>query len=255
MQADRSHGPWNRSTVLAPSNPINVSRFITFTNTTTQDIILNAPVLEGSDPSHFELLERWPMGTVLSANQRATLKLGYRAQEAAESDATLVVSTSKSTSDQALRVSLTGRAVTNFLSVTPMELDFSFVDLGVQSDPSEITLTNEARADRLVRVENPSPVFEVDSSELTRPISPGGSATLRVTFHPAEGGASSSQLRLRLQGEDSPDVVIELRGQGRTLRGEGGACSCDSGGGGNALLALFGLVALSVRRMIRLRRD
>ena len=234
-------------TVIAPVNPAAVSRFITITNTTTQDVTLNAVTLEGRDPTHFALLEQWNAGTVLSANQRATLKLGYRAPEAASSEATLVVSTTKSTSDQALRVSLSGRAVTNFLSITPMELDFGFVDLGVQSDPLEITLTNEARVDRLVRVESTNPAFTVDASELTRPLTPGASATLRVTFLPAQGGSTSSQLRLRLQGEESADVVIELRGQGRTLQGEGGGCACGAGGGGSALLGLLGLLALRSR--------
>lgn len=234
-------------TVLAPVNPAIVSRFITITNTTTQDVILNTPTLEGRDPTHFVLLEQWNAGTVLSANQRATLKLGYRAPEAASSEATLVVSTTKSTSDQALRVSLSGRAVSNFLSITPMELDFGFVDLGVQSDPLEITLTNEARVDRLVRVENTNPAFTVDSSELGRPLTPGASATLRVTFLPSQGGTTSSELRLRLQGEDSADVVIGLRGQGRTLQGEGGGCACGAGGGGSAVLGLLGLLALRLR--------
>jgi MYXO-CTERM domain-containing protein len=160
-----------------------------------------------------------------------------------------VVSTTKSTSDQALRVSLSGRAVTNFLSITPMELDFGFVDLGVQSDPLEITLTNEARVDRLVRVESTNPAFTVDASELTRPLTPGASAILRVTFLPTQGGSTSSQLRLRLQGEESADVVIELRGQGRTLQGEGGGCACGAGGGGSALLGLLGLLALRIRRL------
>jgi hypothetical protein len=236
-------------TVLAPVNPAIVNRFITITNTTTQDVTLNAATLEGRDPTHFALLEQWNTGTVLSANQRATLKLGYRAPEAARSEATLVVSTTKSTSDQVLRVSLSGRAVTNFLSVTPMELDFGFVDLGVQSDPLEITLTNEAQVDRLVRVESADPAFTVDASELTRPLTPGASATFRVTFLPAKGGATSSQLRLRLQGEESADVVIELRGQGRTLQGEGGGCACGAGGGGSALLGLLGLLALRIRRL------
>ncbi|MCY1078690.1 choice-of-anchor D domain-containing protein [Archangium lansingense] len=254
LEADVENLEVDFGTVLAPSDPKNVSRFLTITNTTTQDVTLNAPVLEGPAPSHFELLEQWTAGTVLSANQRATLKLGYRAQEATNSEATLVVSTTKSTSDQALRVSLTGRAVTNFLSVTPMDLDFGFVDIGGQSDPTEITLTNEARVDRLVRVESANPAFEVEASELTSPLEPGESATLRVTFHPTEGGTSSGELRLRLQGEDSADIVIKLRGQGRTLEIEGGACSCGAGGG-NALLGLLGLVALRGRPRPRVRGD
>lgn len=253
LEADVENLEVDFGTVLAPSDPKNVSRFLTITNTTTQDVTLNAPALEGPAPSHFELLEQWKAGTVLSANQRATLKLGYRAQEATNSEATLVVSTTKSTSDQALRVSLTGRAVTNFLSITPMDLDFGFVDIGGQSDPTEITLTNEARVDRLVRVESANPAFEVDANELTSPLEPGESATLRVTFHPTEGGTSSGELRLRLQGEDSADIVIKLRGQGRTLEIEGGACSCGVGGG-NTLLGLLALVALRVRRSFPRRR-
>lgn len=251
LAADAESLQLDFGTVLAPSDPRNVSRFLTITNTTTQDVTLKAPTLEGLNSTHFEVLDQWQAGAVLSANQRATLKLGYRAQEATNSEATLVVSTTRSTSDQDLRVSLTGRAVTNFLSVIPMKLDFGFVDLGAQSDPLEITLTNEARTDRMVQVTNANSAFEVDDSEVARPLSPGASATLRVTFHPTEGGTSSSELRLQLQGENSPDVVIELQGQGRTLRGEGGACSCSSGGGGSALLGLFGLVALWVRRMRR----
>jgi hypothetical protein len=235
-------------TVLAPSDPGNVSRFLTVTNKSTQDVTLKAPTLEGFNPDHFEVLEQWQAGLVLSANQRATLKVGYRAQEAASSQATLVVSTTKSTSDQALRVSLSGRTVTNFLSVTPMELDFGFVDLGGQSDPMEVTVTNEARVERLVRIQSVDPAFEVDASQLTSALQPGKSATLSVTFHPTVGGPSSSQLRLHLQGEDSADVVLELRGQGRTLQGEGGGCACGSGGGGSAVLGMLLLCLRAWRR-------
>lgn len=241
-------------TVLAPAQPARLARTLTLTNKSSQSIKLTAITLEGLNPDHFELVEKPQDGVTLSPNQQVALKVGYRAQEATSSDAVLSVKTLESGDQDALRIHLLGRAVTNFLAVSPMTLEFGFTDIGALSDPQEIQITNESRTEQLVRVaENSNPAFELDASALDSPLAPGASASLHVTFHPSAGGAASGELRLHLLGTDTPDVVIGLSGQGRTLQGEGGGCSCGTGGGGvAALLGLLGLVVLRTRRRERL---
>jgi MYXO-CTERM domain-containing protein len=221
---------------------------LVLTNDSSQPIVLKPPKIEGSQAYNFTVVSPTiePAGRTLAPGASITLELKFDTAQASISRATLVLDTQAQ--ERAALVLLMGRTVPSFLATDPMSVDFDWVDIGAQSEPQQITLTNQSGSPtRVSLLEEPHPAFEVDSSELSRELAPGEQATLRVTFRPAEGGSFTGDLRLRRQGETEADVSIALSGQARTLAGEGG-CACGAGSGGSALLGLLVLAVLRSRR-------
>ncbi|HEX8702918.1 MAG TPA: choice-of-anchor D domain-containing protein, partial [Myxococcaceae bacterium] len=224
------------------------TKTLLLTNDSTERIVLRKPTFEGAGEKNFSVLAP-PIedtGRVIEAGARLTLELKFNTAQESDSRADLVLNTDNQ--DRPARVSLRGKAVASFLEISPKRVDFGWVDLGVQSEPQQITITNKsAYAKRVTIPDNPGSFFKVDKGDLEeRDLAPGEEAVFHVSFQPAEGGSFSEELQLFLNSEAKADVSIPLTG--RTFDGEGG-CACGTGGGGaSALLGLLGLVALRFRR-------
>ena len=217
--------------------------------------MLLPPKVEGPQASHFTVVS--PViaaeGRALASGDSLTLELRYDTAQVATSKATLVLGTKEQ--ERAALLSLSGVTVASFLSIEPQELDLGWVDIGATSEPRAITLTNQSASPaRVSLLENTNPAFEIDASALDAELPSGAQATLRVSFHPQEGGAATSTLRLRLRGETDAEAALTLRGQARTLGGEGGGCSCGTSGGGGAVLGLLLALGLHLGRGPRRRR-
>ena len=215
---------------------------VTLANLTGDTLTLVDAVLGGARPNDFAVTS---VAGALPAGGSITAMVSYTATVAATSAATLTFRTTDSTVPQGL-VTLSGKAVSTFLTVDRGELDFGAIQIGDRSGPRSITVTNVTTAPiTIASIVALDAQFVVDGAAALAPIPPGGNATFTVTFEPTADAVTPSQVLVTLQGSTAPELSIAVTGEG-TASSSGG-CSATHG-------SSFGLLLLLVALVLRRRR-
>ncbi len=204
--------------------------------------------LTGSGPSQIEI----------RVGETCELLLSYVAPQVRLSHADLVLEAWTRAGDAPIpvtRVKLSGEMVSSILSPDLSVVDFGWVDLDPAQviEPKLLTLTNQSSVATRVLVPEVvnSEVFTVEALKPGKELPPGGTTQLKVTFQPQEGGEFTGRLQLRLQGEQEPDLTIDLHGQVRAVLPEGGGCSSGASEGAPLCAAGLLLMVVGVRRRSR----
>ncbi len=227
--------------VGSPTTPVAV----TLTNLSGDTLTLVDAVLGGASPGDFTVSSI--AGTV-APNASVTAMVTYAPAAAATSAATITFRTTDSAVAQAV-VTVSGKAVSSFLTVDHMELAFGEIEVGDSSGPKAITVTNATTTPvTIASVVSEDAQFEIAIGGATAPIPPGASVSFTVTFAPTTAASAASRVLVTLQGATTPEVTITVTGEG-TKGGGGGGCSTTHGSPG---LVMFG--ALVLLRALRRRR-
>jgi hypothetical protein len=235
------------------------AQLVEFTNDSSETIHLLPPILEGTRAADFRVTFLEKVGDTptmeVPSGGRITMKIEFDPQAVTVSDVSLRLATTAQ--ERAATIALKGKAVTRFLEVDPLSVEFMATPTGEQGETKPITLTNQSDSKARISVlKKPSQAFILDESPLSEELPAGGSVTLSVTFSPTVKGLAQEELTLRLQrvepmGRDiQTDVAIQLKGEGQEIIPEGGGCSSGASGTG-ALWAGGLLVALATRRRAR----
>jgi MYXO-CTERM domain-containing protein len=225
---------------------------LTITNLSNEAIVLDAPSITSTGAPF--VIRDVVRDRTLAAGTSTIVNVYYRPMTETLSEATMSFGTLSPPQPRSVNVQARGRAVARLLNVDPGDLvDFGRVDVGDPVPTRDIVIVNRSSQDQRVEVKLQSvegTPFTVDAKALAEPIPAGGSVTVTVGFAPTEAGLVEGVVEVWL--EDSIETTVKVSGIGRALMGQGGGCSCGTGGsGGAALMALLALVGMSVRRRRR----
>ncbi|SEL89107.1 Abnormal spindle-like microcephaly-assoc'd, ASPM-SPD-2-Hydin [Stigmatella aurantiaca] len=228
-----------------------VDKRLTITNLSDEPVTLYGPSQSYTKGEGFQILD-WSEGVPrqLDGGASTTVQVSYEVPKQTLSEATLIFS-SEPRQRRGVEVPMTGRTIDLTVSVKPDNLDFERVDVGAPAESREVVITNNSSSAQKVDVGQSledSP-FTLEAAALASPIPAGGSASFTVTFEPQTTSLAESEVLVRVQGTETPEVRLPVRGQGRSLTGQGGGCSFGSTGVGSAsLLALMALWVWGSRR-------
>jgi hypothetical protein len=180
--------------------------------------------------------------------QSATVQVQFKPTEAGAAKGKLTLTTDAPGEPFTVLLSGTGIPVT----LQPTSLDFGRVQLGRESVPRAVVLTNEGSVPlRVAQAVSSSEAFRVDASAVEEPIAPGQSRIIAVTFRPVAKESAQGEVRLKLQGEDSDAFTVSVAGVGWDELVEGGGYTCGATGQGSALLSVLAGLVLLARRARR----
>jgi MYXO-CTERM domain-containing protein len=227
---------------------------LTLRNLSNDDIVLAKPKEEWKRGEVFTYEGGLIEGQTIGPNGFLSVNVKYAPTKETLSETRLEFGTSTPLLPNAAAVELKGRATARLLNVDPVGLDFGWVNVKEEVEPKTITIFNHSAEAQRVVVMLPdfegSP-FKVASNNIPPSIPAGGSATFTVSFVPTKAGDASSQVEVWIEGDRAAEAVIAVKGQGRSLTGEGGGCSCGTEAGSAGVLALLALVGLGSRRRRR----
>ncbi|WP_225411737.1 choice-of-anchor D domain-containing protein [Stigmatella hybrida] len=223
---------------------------LTITNMSDEPVTLYGPSVSYRTGEGF-LVPDWSQGTPRSLDGGAStsVKVSYDARKQMLSDATLIFG-SEPLQRKGVEVAMKGQVIDLTVEVNPSSLDFERVDVGAPAESREVVITNKSSSAQKVDVtQHEGSPFELDKAALASPIPPNGTASFTVTFAPKTTALAESELFVSVQDVKQPEVRLSVRGQGRSLTGQGGGCSFGSTGVGSAsLLALMALWVWASRR-------
>lgn len=228
-----------------------VDKRLTITNLSDEPVTLYGPTQSYTKGEGFQILD-WGEGVPrqLDGGTSTTVQVSYGVPKQTLSEATLIFG-SEPRQRRDVEVAMTGRTIDLTVSVKPDSLDFERVDVGAPAESREVVITNNSSSAQKVDVGQSledSP-FTLEAAALANPIPAGGSTSFMVTFEPQTTSLAESEVLVRVQGTETPEVRLPVRGQGRSLTGQGGGCSFGSTGVGSAsLLALMALWVWGSRR-------
>ncbi|WP_177233603.1 choice-of-anchor D domain-containing protein [Stigmatella erecta] len=228
-----------------------VDKRLTITNMSDEPVTLYGPSQSYRTGEGFRILD-WSEGVPrqLGGGSSTTVQVSYEAPKQMLSEATLIFG-SEPRQRQGVEVAMTGRVIDLTVSVKPDSLDFERVDVGSPAESREVVITNNSSSAQKVNVQQSqadSP-FTLEAAALASPIPAEGSASFTVTFAPQTTSLAESEVQVWVQGAETPEVRLPVRGQGRSLTGQGGGCSFGSTGVGSAsLMALMALWVWASRR-------
>ncbi len=216
---------------------------VMLTNLTDDAIALGNGVLAGARPGDFSAST---VAGSLAAGATITAMVTYSPATAAVSAATLTISPSDAAIPSAV-IELDGTAVSAFLSVDHMAVDFGSIEVGDHSGPKSVVFTNATTASLTVAsVTSSDPQFVVDDSAALAPLAPGASGSFTIAFSPTTEGSAAAGVGITLTGATTPEVTVAATGIATAKPSEG----CDAGGGGGAASAS----ALALLALVRRRR-
>jgi Transmembrane protein 131-like N-terminal/HYDIN/CFA65/VesB-like, Ig-like domain/Abnormal spindle-like microcephaly-assoc'd, ASPM-SPD-2-Hydin len=225
-------------TIKAPGSS-GVARTITITNGGGDALTLVDAALSGATPSAFTMDSA---AGLLAPGASKTLHVTFSAAAAADYAATATFGATDG-AVPAATVTMTGKAVSSLITVSPSTIDFGPVTVGANAARA-VTVTNQTGAPlRLSAVASSSADFTVADADTTNDIAPGGTTSFHVTFAPAAAGAESGHVDVSIGGGGAtPEQMIMVAGTGQAAPGDlgtvvvdgGGGCSCSFGGGARA---------------------
>ena len=99
------------------------------------------------------------------------------------------------------------------ISVAPTSLDFGSVPVGQHGPAKSVTVTNTGDgADEVTTVSVTEPFAADGSGCVSKPLQPGGTCTVRVTFTPTAGGDQSGKLMIATRNGGSASVTLSGSG-------------------------------------------
>ncbi|WP_198316727.1 choice-of-anchor D domain-containing protein [Cystobacter fuscus] len=180
----------------------------------------------------------------------------YQPQGETLSKSTLLFGTKEPLLLRSVEVQLAGKATKQILGIDQTEVDFGRVDVNANPVSKTMTITNGSSQAQRVLVsmqgQTGSPFStNVGASGLDIPAQ--GSATFTVSFDPTDSGNVEDKVLIKLQDSSTADMVLTVKGAGRTLSGQGNGLGCSASGawGSAGVLALLALVGLRSRRRRR----
>jgi uncharacterized protein (TIGR03382 family) len=226
--------------VPAQTTPVAV----TLTNLSSDPLVVVDATLGGARPGDFTVSS---VAGSLAPGASVTAMVSYTAAAAATSAATVTFRTTDSAVPQAI-VTVSGKAVSAFLTVDHTSLEFGKIQVGDRSGPRSVTVTNTTTtAITIASVTGADDQFVIDATAATAPIAPGASASFTVVFAPADAAPAASQIQVMLQGATTPELTIAVTGEG-TAGGGGGGCATTGGSSSLVVGVLALLLALRRRR-------
>ncbi len=216
---------------------------VTLTNLTSDPITLTDGVLGGGRPQDYTVSA---VAGVLAPGATATAMIAYAPAAAAQSAATVTFASTDPAIPSAI-VTLDGRAVSAFLTVDHMTVDFGSIDTGDHSGPKAVAATNTTTAMLTIQsITSADPQFTVDVGSALAPLAPGASTAFTLTFAPTAAGSATASVAITLAGARSPEVIVTATGTGIGAPSDG----CSAGGGSPAALVLVALGLVMRRRRL-----
>ncbi|WP_395850265.1 choice-of-anchor D domain-containing protein [Cystobacter fuscus] len=226
---------------------------LVFKNLGSDPITLDEPQVLYSVGTSFEISPNPLKGVSIKAGESLVVDVDYKPKTGTDisSETRLGIKTSTPSMSQSLEVSFKGKSTQRILNVDPGSLDFDRVDVNGTKASQTVTVRNISSQLQLavVTVNGANGPFGVVTDGLTSGIPAQGSATFTVTFDPEVAGEVEDHVSIRLQDATEAEVLLPVKGSGRTLVGRGTGCSSGSAELGSAgLLGLLALLGLRVRR-------
>jgi hypothetical protein len=179
---------------------------VTLTNTGTETLDISGISVSGS------FSERTDCGSSLSAGRHCTITVIFHATRLGNSYGNVTITDNAASSPQTLALTGVGTGVT----ISPGGLAFGPQNVGTNSSPQTITLTNHLSGEAVPIYSagihgRSSPSFTEESTCGTS-VAAGASCTFSVTFNPLSKGAKAATLEIRYGGGGYP---VELTGTGQ----------------------------------------
>ncbi len=211
-------------------------------NTGDEPVVVDGATLSGGSPGDFVVEGNACTGASVAPGDGCTVSLRFKPSAVGARHATLIVSHNGGTEPVVVRgvgtvspLSVESTAVdpnahppqnrrlglepASFaLAAEPSELSFGEQRIGTTSNPRIVTLHNSGvgpiAVDRVTLVGAAGGDFVVDSRQCVgRPLAPGASCTMLVTFGPHEPGPRLAALEIG-SGQDGAPLIVGLQGTG-----------------------------------------
>lgn len=151
----------------------------------------------------------------LAVGESIDVRLGFTPLAAIEYTATAQLVTD-SFANATIQMLLTGQGIAPQISLDQNSLNFGQVRVG-QSESLSLAIQNIGQDTLLVSsILNPEPAFELPELAYPLIILPGENSSIDVTFAPTEALNYATQLTIRSNDPDDPELTLSLQGQGVT---------------------------------------
>ncbi len=201
---------------LLRAGQTSASRTLTLEHTGSAPLTVSALRLEGEHAEAFVLA---PLSLPQTLEPAARLEVGVAFQPPeAQAYTTLLRLESDDPVNPSATVDLRGEGSPFHLLPSARTLDFGAVEVGQLSETRSLTLTNVSDRTHQVRV-SPSEAggaafFLRDDTLLARPLAPGESITLPLTFRPRTEGPAQQEVQVWVSDQNTPDSTLTVSGTG-----------------------------------------
>ncbi len=191
---------------------------VTITSDGTADLILGTISIGGPDFTEFDIVSDNASGQTLPPGTSANVSVSFSPVSPGDKLAHLVI-LSNDPDINPVPVELKGsgtEAAAPDISISPLFIDFGFVETGTTSAAENITVTNEGSADLVIgNLTLDNTYFAISSGNISgQTLGPGDSANISLIFSPAVTGTQIAQLTIPSNDPDEDPLVAPLYGTG-----------------------------------------
>lgn len=186
------------------------AKVVAITNTGGSSVTVSS-VTDGNG-AEFPLVSQTCTTAPVAAGGACQLSIVFQPAAVGARNSTLTITSNGTGSPQTLVASGTGTTAgppPGQLQTSPTWVDFGSQDVGVQSMPSQVTVTNSGgTAVTIASVSNNHPTeFPITSSSCGGTLAPGASCALDVAFNPTTSGQRVATISLTSTGLGSPQSI------------------------------------------------
>jgi archaellum component FlaF (FlaF/FlaG flagellin family) len=179
---------------------VSAPRTVTLTNTGATELTISSLTVTGPFRVSSEC------GKVVAAGASCNINAIFQPPAAGPASGLISIMDSASTRPQVIELSGQGTVV----KLSPRKLNFAAQEVGTESAPQPVQLTNEGSTSLSVTTIKIRGTNGTDFSETDTcgsPVAPGASCTISVTFAPKKAGSRSAKIYITDTGGGSPQTV------------------------------------------------